>query len=134
MICFPRKMTNKSLTSTTSPSGIWWLESKLQGLFQQPCLQQWKDNFQTFAGIIEHQLGEVAYGGLHYNSFRIIGFLYCKICETCHPGSGPEEDWQLAPRHEDPLSAPVNQTSALLDPYWCYHYTRFTNQELQLLF
>jgi hypothetical protein len=33
-----------------------------------------------------------------------------------------------------PLSAPVNQTSALLDPYWCYHYTRFTNQQLQLLF
>jgi hypothetical protein len=53
---------------------IQWLESKSQGLFQQPCLQQWKDNFQTFAGIIEHKLGEEAYGGLHFNSFRIIEF------------------------------------------------------------
>jgi hypothetical protein len=101
MICFPRKMTNKSLTSTTSPSGIWWLESKLQGLFQQPCLQQWKDNFQTFAGIIECKLGEEAYGGLYFNNFRIIGFLDCKICETCRPRSGPAEDQQLAPRNAD---------------------------------
>jgi hypothetical protein len=32
---------------------------------------------------------------------ELLNFLYCKICETCRPGSGPKEDWQLAPRHED---------------------------------
>ena len=37
---------------------------KAQGLFQQPCLEQWKDNFPMFAGVIEHKLGEEAYGGL----------------------------------------------------------------------
>jgi hypothetical protein len=28
----------------------------------------------------------------------------------------------------------TNQTFASLDPSWCYHYMRFTNQQLQLLF
>jgi hypothetical protein len=80
---------------------IWWLESKASGLFQPPCLKQWKDNFPTFAGVIEHKLGEEAYGGLHFDSFWIIGFLDCEICETCRPRSGPAEDQPLAPKHED---------------------------------
>jgi hypothetical protein len=37
------------------------------GLFQQPCLEQWKDNFPIFAGAIEHKLGEEAYGSLQFN-------------------------------------------------------------------
>ncbi len=74
---------------------------KVVGLFQQPCLEQWKDNFPMFAGVIEHKLGEEAYGGLQYNNFRIIGFIDCKFIKTCHPGSGPAEDQQLAPSHED---------------------------------
>ncbi len=37
---------------------IRWLDNKVQGLFQQPCLEQWKDNFPMFAGVIEHKLGE----------------------------------------------------------------------------
>ncbi len=33
-----------------------------------------------------------------------------------------------------PLCAPINRTFALLDPSWCYRYTRFTNHQLQLLY
>jgi len=32
-----------------------WLASKAAGLFQPPCLEQWKDNTPIFAGIIEHK-------------------------------------------------------------------------------
>ncbi len=80
---------------------IRWLDDKAQGLFCQPCLEQWKDNFPMFAGVIERKLGEEAYGGLQFNNFRIVGFVDCKISETCRPGSGPAEDRQQAPRHED---------------------------------
>jgi hypothetical protein len=80
---------------------IRWLASKAAGLFQPPCLERWKDNFPIFASVIERKLGEEAYGGLQFDSFRIIGFIDCKICETSRPGSGPAEDWPLAPRHED---------------------------------
>jgi hypothetical protein len=80
---------------------IWWLSSKAAGLFQPPCIKQWKDNFLIFSGIIKHKLGEEAYGGLKFDSFQIIGFIDCKICETCHPRSGPAEDQLLALKHED---------------------------------
>ena len=80
---------------------ISWLNGKAAGLFNPPCLEQWKDNFPTFASFIEQKLGEEAYGGLQFNNFRIIGFVDCKISETCCPGSGPAEDRQLAPRHDD---------------------------------
>jgi hypothetical protein len=80
---------------------IRWLDQKAQGLFHQPCLEQWKDNFHVFAGVIEHKLGEEAYGGLQYNNFKIIGFVDCKISETYHLGSSPAEDMQQAPRHND---------------------------------
>jgi hypothetical protein len=46
-------------------------------------------------------LGKEAYGGLQFDNFWVIGFLDCKFDETCHPGSGPVEDRQLAPRHEN---------------------------------
>jgi hypothetical protein len=80
---------------------IRWLDDKAQGLFRQPCLEQWKDNFPMFAEVIERKLGEEAHGGLQFNNFRIIGFVDCKISETCRPGSGPAEDRQQAPRHDD---------------------------------
>jgi hypothetical protein len=67
------------------------------GLFSQPCLEQWKDNFTAFAGAIKHKLREEAYGGLQFNNFRIIGYVDCKVDETCHPRS---KDWHLAPRHD----------------------------------
>jgi hypothetical protein len=75
-------MTNKSLTSTTTSSNGWNQNHK--ACFNSLVFNNGK-NFQTFAGIIKHQLGEVAYGGLHYNSFRIIGFLYCKIVKLAAP-------------------------------------------------
>ncbi len=90
---------------------IRWLESKASGLIQPPSLKQWKDNFPIFAGDIERKLGEEAYGVLHFESFRIIGFMDCKICETCRPRSGPAEDQPLAPRHED---AEIQQESVFL--------------------
>jgi hypothetical protein len=34
---------------------IQWLDDKAQGLFHQPCLEQWKGNFPMFAGVIEHK-------------------------------------------------------------------------------
>jgi hypothetical protein len=58
---------------------IRWLASKTAGLFQPPCLEQWKDNSPIFAGIIEHKLGEEAYGGLHFDSFQIIVFWTVKF-------------------------------------------------------
>ena len=58
---------------------IWWLDSKVIGLFQQPCLEQWKDNFPMFAEVIERKLGEEAYGGLQFNNFRIMDQALQKI-------------------------------------------------------
>jgi len=80
---------------------IRWLASEAAGLSQPPCLENRKDNFPIFAGVIKCKLGEEAYGGLQFDSFHIAGFFECKICETCRPGSGPAEDRPLAPRHED---------------------------------
>jgi len=33
-----------------------------------------------------------------------------------------------------PMYLRINRTFASLDPSWCYRYTRFTNEQLQLLF
>ncbi len=47
---------------------IWWLDVKAAGLFYQPRLEQWKDNFSMFTRVIERKLGEEAYGGLQFNN------------------------------------------------------------------
>jgi hypothetical protein len=55
-----------------------------------------------FVSIIQiHELAEKAVGGLLFDNFRIVGFVDCKIDETCRPGSGPAEDRPLAPWYED---------------------------------
>jgi len=36
------------------------------------------------------------YGGLAFNSYHLIGFLDCKVDETCAPGSGPMIDEEFA--------------------------------------
>jgi hypothetical protein len=54
-------------------------------------------HFYQCTGAIEKKLGEEAYGGLQFDNFHVIGFLGCKFDETCHPGSGPAKDKQLAP-------------------------------------
>jgi hypothetical protein len=41
------------------------------------------------------------YGGLAFESCRLIGFLDCKFDETCAPGSGPMTDEEFADRWPD---------------------------------
>jgi hypothetical protein len=64
-------------------------------------MEQWTEYFPDFALMIEGKLADKAYGGLLFDNFKIIGFVDCKILETCRPGSGPAEDRPGAPRHKD---------------------------------
>jgi hypothetical protein len=76
------------------------LDAKAEIFLHGPgCTEQWKDYFPDFAAMIEEKLGDEAYGGLLFDNF--LGFVDCKIVETCRPGSGPAEDRPGAPRHED---------------------------------
>ncbi len=77
------------------------LEEKAAGLLHGNSVHLWAERFAHCAGSIEKKLGEIAYGGLQFENFRVIGFLDCKFDETCCPGSGPAEDRQLAPQHKD---------------------------------
>jgi hypothetical protein len=64
-------------------------------------LEQWVHHFKYFAGMIERKLAEKAVGAFLFDNILIVGFVDCKIDETCHPGSGPAEDRPLAPQHVD---------------------------------
>ncbi len=65
-------------------------------------MEQWFHHFEYFAGMIERKLAEKAVGAFLFDIFLIVGFVDCKIDETCHhPGSGPAEDRPLAPQHVD---------------------------------
>jgi hypothetical protein len=57
---------------------IRWLDDKAAGLFHQPCLAQWKDNFPTFSGVIERKLGEEAYEGLPFIISGLLDLLIVK--------------------------------------------------------
>ncbi len=48
---------------------------------------------------IKNKLNRPQYGKLLFDNVRIVGFLDCKVDETCTPGSGPLRDKQLALRH-----------------------------------
>ncbi len=75
------------------------LDVKAESFLHGPgCMEQWRDYFPNFSSMIEQKL---AYGRLLFDNFRIIGFVACKIVETCRPGSGPAEDRPGAPRHEN---------------------------------
>ncbi len=64
-------------------------------------MEQWVEYFPDFAAMIERKLADEAYGGLLFDNFGIVGFIDCKIVETCRPGSGPAEDRPGAARHEN---------------------------------
>ncbi len=78
------------------------LDFKAEGFIHGPdCMEQWTEYFPDFAAMIERKLADEAYGGLLFDNFCIVGFVDCKIVETCRPGSGPAEDRPGAPCHKD---------------------------------
>jgi hypothetical protein len=55
--------------------------------------------FAEFAEAIRHKLNQPQYGELLFENVRIIGFLDCKINETCTPETSPMNNDELAERH-----------------------------------
>jgi hypothetical protein len=64
-------------------------------------LQRWAHLFPEFSEIITRKLNMLQYGGLVFESCRLIGFLDCKFDETCAPGSRPMTDEELADHWPD---------------------------------
>jgi hypothetical protein len=58
------------------------VEMFLHGL---ACTEQWVEYFPDFAAMIEQNMADKAYGRLLFENFRIVGFIDCKIVETCWP-------------------------------------------------
>jgi hypothetical protein len=52
-----------------------------------------------FAEVIRRKLNRPQYGELLFEDVRIVGFLDCKINETCMPGTSPMNDEELVERH-----------------------------------
>jgi hypothetical protein len=78
------------------------LDSKAEGILHgETSLEQWVHHFEYFSGMIEHKLAAEAVSELLFENFCFVGFVDCKIDETCRPGSGPAEDRPLAPQHDD---------------------------------
>jgi len=79
------------------------LDNKARGLLHDGvgCLQRWAPLFSDFAEITKRKLNIPQYGGLAFETCRFIGFLDCKLDETCTPGSGPMMDEELADRWEE---------------------------------
>jgi hypothetical protein len=78
------------------------LDNKARGLLHGDagCLRRWLHLFPDFSEMIRSKLNMPQYGGLAFESCRLIGFLDCKFNETCAPGSGPVTDEELADRWE----------------------------------
>ena len=76
------------------------LDNKARGLLygDAGCLRRWAHLFPDFAEIIKNKLNMPQYGGLAFESCRLIGFMDCKLDETCAPGSGPMTDEEYADR------------------------------------
>ncbi len=74
------------------------LDNMARGLLHDGvgCLQRWANLFPEFAEIIKEKLKMPQYGGLAFDSCRLIGFLDCKFDEACAPGTGPMTDEELA--------------------------------------
>ncbi len=67
------------------------LDNKAWGLLHDGagCLGHWAHIFPEFLELIRRKLNMPQYGGLVLESCCLIGFLDCKLDETCIPGSGP---------------------------------------------
>jgi len=74
------------------------LDNKATGILYggADCLRRWAHLFPSFAEIIKDKLNMPHYGGLAFDSVRLIGFVDCKFDETCAPGSGHMTDEELA--------------------------------------
>ena len=75
------------------------LDQKCNGILWGNSLLRWVDQFQGFSDAIANKL--MVDHDLHFDSYRIFGFLDCKIDETCRPGSGPMTDEPGAERYPD---------------------------------
>jgi hypothetical protein len=75
------------------------LDNEADGVLHSNCLQHWVHLFPEFAEAIKNKLNRPQYGKLLYDNVRIVGFLDCKVDETCTPDTGPLTDEELAPRH-----------------------------------
>jgi hypothetical protein len=82
------------------------LGNKCDGILHGNCLQRWVHLFPRFAEVIKEKLNKPQYGELLFDNVHIVGFLDCKIDETCTPGTGAFNDEELAPRR---LAADVIQ-------------------------
>jgi len=91
------QLTPLSQESTPQPSHY----NKADGLLHGNRLQHWVPLFAEFAEAIRHKLNRPKYGELLFQNVRIICFLYCKIDETCTPGTGPMNNEELAERRPD---------------------------------
>ena len=89
------------LISRMTNHTINWLDEKCQPLLCDNSLARWVHLFPDFADAIAAKLNSPEYGNLVFRFFRIMGFLDCKIDETCTPGSGPVIDEPLSARHPE---------------------------------
>ena len=89
------------LLSRMTNHTINWLDEKCQPLLCDNSLARWVRLFPDFAEAIAQKLDSPEYGNLVFRFFRIMGFLDCKIDETCTPGSGPVIDEPRSARHPE---------------------------------
>jgi hypothetical protein len=90
--------TTDTFISRVFKETIHLLDNKADGLLHGNCLQRWVPLFGEFAEAIRHKLNRPQYGELLFEDVRIVGFLDCKIDETCTPGTGRMNNEELAER------------------------------------
>jgi hypothetical protein len=90
--------TTVTFISRVYKTTIHLLDNKAEGILHGNCLQRWVHLFPDFAEVIRRKLYRPQYGALLFEDVRIVGFLDCKIDETCTPGTGPMNDEELAER------------------------------------
>jgi len=93
--------SDDSFISKITNYTINWLDEKCQPLLCDNSLARWVHFFPEFADAVAAKLNSPEYGNLVFRFFRIIGFLDCKIDETCTPGSGPVIDEPRSARHPE---------------------------------
>jgi hypothetical protein len=90
--------TTDTFISRVFKETIHLLDNKADGVLHGNCLQHWVHLFPEFVEAIRRKLNWPLYGKLLFNDVHIVGFLYCKIDDTCTPGTGPLNDEELAER------------------------------------
>ncbi len=90
--------TTDTFISRVYKTTVELLDNKAEGILHGNCLQRWVHLFPDFSEAIRRKLNRPQYGELLFEDVRIVGFLDCKIDETCTPGTGPLNDEELAER------------------------------------